>query len=225
MMMKMMISCGRAPRVRCHILAISVYVHKVAIKYMIKRCMPVQQNVKHTQLLSHSARLLGTPPSTGSSCRLHFQQKQPVSYPSVPCTCDWRIWRRMVRTEQLHSRNHIGIGTGRGRGRSPPPTFQGGGRKEVSAPPPTFGLAHISRSRFFHPHNSIVLTPNQSVRRCFEKFIGVGTGKGRITQPPPPQRFSSVCVLGGGALMLEAPSGQFFSVQRYNILHNRCVSV
>ena len=40
-----------------------------------------------------------------------------------------------------------------------------------------------SRSLFFHLHNSTVLTPNQSVRGCFEKFIGVGTGWG-LGDPP-----------------------------------------
>ena len=35
---------------------------------------------------------------------------------------------------------------GKGSACPPPPTFQGGRRKEVSAPPHTFGLTHISRS-------------------------------------------------------------------------------
>ena len=60
------------------------------------------------------------------------------------------------------------------------------------------------RSLFFHPHNSTVMTPNQSVRRCFEKFIGVGTGAGAGN--PAPQCFSSVCVCGGGGAAPHAGS-------------------
>ena len=73
------------------------------------------------------------------------------------------------------------------------------------------------------PH-STVLTPNQSVR-CFEKFIGVGTG-GR-DRSPSPQWFPSHSGSGEGEWppVLEAPSGQFFSIQQYNILHNQCLSV
>ena len=101
-----------------------------------------------------------------------------------------------------------------------------GKRKEVSAarPPHTHFWARTylkipPRSLFFHPHNSTVLTPNQSVR-CFEKFIGVGTRGGGCGEPSSP-----VFLQWGGGLMLEVPSGQFFSVQRYNILHNPCISV
>ena len=87
------------------------------------------------------------------------------------------------------------------------------------------------RSLFFHPHNSTVLTPrpNQSVRRYFEKFRGIGTGgAGDPASPSPPVFLQCVCVGGGRGrwpLMLEAPLGQYFSVQQYNILHNQCVCI
>ena len=74
----------------------------------------------------------------------------------------------------------IGVGRGGGNGSARPlPHFPGrrGGRR--SLPPHFCAHAYLKippRSLFFHPHNSTVLTPNQSVRRCFEKFIGVGTG-------------------------------------------------
>ena len=124
----------------------------------------------------------------------------------------------------LYSAKHRRRNRG-GKGSLAPPTFQGGGAEGGLRPPPTFWARTYRkvppRSLFFHPHNSTVLTPNQSVR-CFEKCIGVGTRGGGGPSPPPPC-FSSVCE--EWSLMLEAPSGQFFSVQRYNILHNQCVSV
>ena len=125
---------------------------------------------------------------------------------------------------QGHRRRNRG---GEGKGALAPPHFPGRGGGRRSPSPHFWASTYLKvplRSLFFHPHNFTVLTPNQSVRRCFEKFIDVGTGGGGAAgEPsPPPQCFSSVCVWGG-ALMLEAPSGQFFSVQRYNILHNRCI--
>ena len=82
----------------------------------------------------------------------------------------------------------IGVGIGGSRGPLAP-HFPGRGGDERGYSPPPFGLTHIStylkippRSLFFHPHNSTVLTPNQSVR-CFKKLRGVGTG--RTLQAPP----------------------------------------
>ena len=123
---------------------------------------------------------------------------------------------------------HIGVGTQGGArgGALAPPLSREGGRKEVSAPPHFWARTYLKippRSLFFHPHNSTVLTPNQSVRRCFDKFIGVGTG-GAGDPAPPPVFLRCVCE-GGWPVMLEAPSGQFFSVQRSNILHNHAVCI
>ena len=94
----------------------------------------------------------------------------------------------------------IGVGTGGAReALAPPPHFPGRGDRRRSPPPHFWARTYLKippRSLFFHPHNSTVLTPNQSVRRCFEKFIGVGTGAGAGN--PAPQCFSSVCGGGGG---------------------------
>ena len=52
------------------------------------------------------------------------------------------------------------------------PHFPGGGL-ERGLPPHFWARRYLKippRSLFFHPHNSTVLTSNQSVRRCFEKF-------------------------------------------------------
>ena len=82
-----------------------------------------------------------------------------------------------------------GVRAGRGKGVLASPTFQGGG---AGVPPHTHIWAYMMDlkippgSLFFCPHNSTVLTPNQSVRRCFEKFIGVGTWAAGRTQTPPP---------------------------------------
>ena len=70
-----------------------------------------------------------------------------------------------------------------------PPTFQGGGGRRRSLPPHFWACTYLKippRSLFFHPHHSTVLTPNQSVRRCFEKFIyrHRDPGGGQGTQPP-----------------------------------------
>ena len=89
-----------------------------------------------------------------------------------------------------------------GKGGAFPPTFRGGGGRR-SLPPPHFWartyLKILPRSLFFHPHNSTLLTPNQSVRRCFEKFISVRSGPGEAGDPAlsPLQCFSRVW--GGGA--------------------------
>ena len=102
---------------------------------------------------------------------------------------------------------NIGVGTGGGQGERSPPHFPGrGGGGRRSPPPPFWARTYFKippRSLFFRPHNFTVLTPNQSVRRCFEKFIDVGTGGGKAGNPAPlPQCFSSVrvcvCVWGGG---------------------------
>ena len=112
----------------------------------------------------------------------------------------------------------IGVGTGGAR-RALAPRFLGrGGRKEVSVPPPHFWartyLKIPPRSLLFHPYNSTVLTPNQSVRRCFEKFIGVGTGGGGAPSPPPPPPvfLQCVCVGGGAGPSCWKPLGASFSV-------------
>ena len=65
-----------------------------------------------------------------------------------------------------------------GKGGACPPTLQGGGGRRGSLPPHFWAHTYLKvppRSLFFPPHNSMVLTPNQSVR-CFKKFIDVGTG-------------------------------------------------
>ena len=118
----------------------------------------------------------------------------------------------------IHRRRNRG---GKGALASPPLSREG--QNEVSPPPHFWARTYLKippRSPFFHLHSSTVLTPNQSVG-CFEKFIGAGTGGAGGTKPPPPRCFSSVW--GWWLLMLEAPSGQFFRVQRYNVLHNQCV--
>ena len=87
----------------------------------------------------------------------------------------------------------MGVGTGGGKGPlAPQLSREGSGRR--SGPPHTFGRPHISRPLFFHPHNSTVLTPNQSAR-YFEKFIGVGTRGARDPATPP---VFLQCVCGGG---------------------------
>ena len=100
-----------------------------------------------------------------------------------------------VQTQMRHRRRNRG-----GKGGARPPTFQGGGGGRRRSQPPHFWartyLKIPPRSLFFHPHNSTVLTPNQYVRRCFDKFIGVGTG-GEGSRDPP--SVSPVCVCGGGA--------------------------
>ena len=127
-----------------------------------------------------------------------------------------------TRITEMYNRLFIGVGTGGARGALAPSLSRergGGGRR--SPPPHFWGRTYLKippRFLFFHPHNSTVLTPNQSVR-CFETFIGVGTGG--AGDPAPPVFLQCVCGGGGWPLMLEAPSGQFFSVQRYNILHNQ----
>ena len=142
------------------------------------------------------------------------------------------VWRHWVNIKEFqshpmtqHCQTHQHMHRNRaGKGGAHPPTFQGGGAEGGLRPPPFWAHTYLKippRSLFFYPHNSTVLTPNQSVRRCFEKSIGVRTrGVGG-----PPVFLQCVCVGQGWPLMLEAPSGQFFSVQRYNILHNQCVSV
>ena len=118
-----------------------------------------------------------------------------------------------------------------GKGGRSLPHFPGRGEAEGGLHlPPTFGLAHISRSRqdpssFTHTIPQCWLLSNlwEGVLRSSQ-----ASGPGGAGGPSPlPQCFSMQCMcLGvGWPLMLEAPSGQFFSVQRYNILHNQCVSV
>ena len=107
----------------------------------------------------------------------------------------------------------LGVGMGEGaRGDACPPHFPGrGGWKEISAPhfwARTY-LKIPPSPIFFHPHNSTVLTPNQSVRRCFEKFIGVGTGAGT---PPPRVFLRCVCVGGEGGPSCWKPLRASFSV-------------
>ena len=124
---------------------------------------------------------------------------------------------------------HISVGTrGGARGAlAPPLSREGGGRR----PPPHF-WAHTylkipPRALFFHPPNSTVLTPNQSVRRCFVKFIGVGTG-GRAGDPAPLQCFSMQCVGGGdgaGPSCWKSLRASFSVSNDNNIFHNQCVSV
>ena len=94
----------------------------------------------------------------------------------------------------------IGVGTGRGARGVPPRHFPGRGRGRRSRPLPHFWartyLKIPPRSLFFHQHNFTALTPNQSVRRCLEKFTGVGPGGEPGTQPPPVY-LHAVCVWGG----------------------------
>ena len=93
----------------------------------------------------------------------------------------------------------IGVGAGGGQGGARTPLSREGGRKELSAPPPHFWARTYPkippRSLFFHPHNSTLLTRNQSVR-CFEKFIGVRTWG--CWGPSPPVFLQCVCGGEGG---------------------------
>ena len=112
---------------------------------------------------------------------------------------------------------------------APPPLSREGDRRRSPPPPPhtqTHFWAHIylkipPGSLLFRSHNSTVLTPNQSVRRCFEKFIGVGTGGGvGWTQPPP------VYPVGGPAPHAGRPLGPVFQCPEIKYFaYPVCISV
>ena len=107
----------------------------------------------------------------------------------------------------------IGVGTGGGKGAlAPSLSREGGGGGRRSPPPHFWGRTYLKippRVLFFHPHNSTVLTPNQSVR-CFETFIGVGTGG--AGDPAPPVFLQCVCGGGGGGPSCWKPLRASFSV-------------
>ena len=142
-----------------------------------------------------------------TTCTVRFQQI------AVFCSSQFNIfWASMSPACPVAGHGHRRRNRG-GKGALAPRLSRGGGQKEVSAPPPFWARTYLKippRSLFFHPHNSAVLTPNQYVRRCFDKFIGVGTrGEGARDPDTPPQCFSSVC--GGGlARHAKSPFGPVF---------------
>ena len=98
-----------------------------------------------------------------------------------------------------------------GQGGRSPPHFPGRGGRRKSPPPDFWGRTYLKippRFLFFHPHNSTVLTPDQSVR-CFETFIGVGTG-GAGDPAPPPVFLQCVCGGEGVAPHAGSPFGPVF---------------
>ena len=150
---------------------------------------------------------------------LVLEQVRYVQYYKSTQLITWRavwiiIWGRTLFTDGVHISIHMHC-THRcrngGQGGCSPPHFPGRGGGRRSPPPPHFWartyLKIPPRSLFFHPHNSTVLTPNQSVRRCFEKFIGVGTGGGG-GEPSPPAFLQCVC--WGGVPHAGSPFGPVF---------------
>ena len=131
-----------------------------------------------------------------------------------------RWTRSVLRLQTVYATQRRSLGNRGDKGDTAPPTFQGGEeQKEVSVPLHFCAHTYLKippRSLFFRPHNSTVLTPNQSVRRCFKKFIGVGTGR---TQATPPLFFQ------GEWVCWKSLRASFSMSSNIIFLHNQCVSV
>ena len=126
-----------------------------------------------TQPDSTQPWVTGSRPNVNSqSCLVESRccQSVPVGHVqswSVAVGTSWLMWtdtqRNSTHTSLLNQSHRR-----RNRGGAHPPHFPGKGQKGISAPP-THYWAHTylkipPRSLLFRPHNSTVLTPNQSVR-------------------------------------------------------------